>query len=88
MNHFQYNGLPYGLLDNNKINNLNSIRNSMSENQKSILTYDKNKLGQNNKINLTFNDEYPQKDSYLNVPKIDEPLPDFDDLSTESPIPI
>jgi len=88
MHHLQNNSLTYVLKDNNKKNNLNLIRNCKSENQKSILTYDKNKLRQSNKINLTFNDEYPQVDSYLNIPKIDEPLPDIDDLSTESPIQI
>ena len=86
--HFKYNGLLYGLKDSNKNSNLNLIRNCKSENQKSILTCDKNNLRQSNKINLTFNDEYPQVDSYLNIPKIDEPLLDIDDLSTESPIPI
>ena len=86
--HFKYNGLLYELKDSNKNSNLNLIRYCKSENQKSILTFDKNNLRQSNKINLTFNDEYPQVDSYLNIPKIDEPLPDIDELSTESPIPI
>ena len=68
--------------------NMNLIKNNMSENNKTNLTYDKNKLRDSNKINIAFNDNYPQIDSFLNVPKIDEPLPDIDELSTESPLPI
>jgi len=30
----------------------------------------------------------PKYDAYINIPKIDEPLPDLDELSTESPIPL
>jgi hypothetical protein len=85
---FQYNDNKYCLKNDNRSINLELIRNNLSENQKSILTYDKKKLRESNKINLTFNDNCPQLDSFLNIPKIDEPLPDIDELSTESPIPI
>ena len=85
---FQFNDNKYCLKNDNRSINLELIRNNLSENQKSFLTYDKKKLRESNKINLTFNDNCPQLDSFLNIPKIDEPLPDIDELSTESPIPI
>lgn len=81
-------GFTYDLRGSYRSINLNLIKNNMSENNKTNLTYDKNKLRDSNKINLTFNDNYPQIDSFLNVPKTDEPLPDIDELSTESPLPI
>jgi hypothetical protein len=86
--HFKNKGFTYDLRDSHRSINLNLIKNTMSENNKTNLTYDKTKLRDSNKINLTFNDNYPQVDSFLNVPKVDEPLPDIDELSTESPLPI
>ena len=86
--HLRNKGLVYDLRDSHRSINLNLIKNNMSENNKTNLTYDKTKLRENNKINLTFNDNYPQIDSFLNVPKVDEPLPDIDELSTESPLPL
>jgi hypothetical protein len=85
---FQYNDYKYGLKNDNRSTNLKLIRNNLSEKQKSILTYNKKNLRESSKINLTFNDNCPQVDSFINIPKRDEPLPDIDDLSTESPIPI
>ena len=63
-----------------------------SENNKSLINNRINKfLNENynvlrlsNKINVSMNENYP----YLSVPKVDEPLPDIDELSTESPIPL
>jgi hypothetical protein len=86
--HIRNKGFTYDLRDSHRSINLNLIKNNMSENNKTNLTYNKTKLRDSNKINLTFNDNYPQIDSFLNVPKIDEPLPDIDELSTESPLPI
>ena len=86
--HLKNKGLVYNLRDSHRSINLNLIKNNMSENNKTNLTYDKTKLRESNKINLTFNDNYPQIDSFLNVPKVDEPLPDVDELSTESPLPL
>ena len=86
--HLRNKGFVYDLRDSHRSINLNLIKNNMSENNKTNLTYDKTKLRENNKINLTFNDNYPQIDSFLNVPKVDEPLPDIDELSTESPLPL
>jgi len=57
-------------------------------------TKEKNLLDNNNndilrlssKINVSFHDKDPKNDAFINIPKIDEPLPDLDELSTESPI--
>lgn len=57
-------------------------------------TKEKNQLQNNNndilrlsgKINVSFHDNAPKNDAFINIPKTDEPLPDFDELSTESPI--
>ena len=57
-------------------------------------TKEKNLLDNNNndilrlssKINVSFQDKDPKNDAFINIPKIDEPLPDLDELSTESPI--
>ena len=38
------------------------------------------------KINVSFHDNAQKNDAFINIPKIDEPLPDMDELSTESPI--
>ena len=38
------------------------------------------------KINVSFHDNAIGNDAFINIPKIDEPLPDMDELSTESPI--
>ena len=69
----------------------NFIKNNKSENNKSLINNkivkflnenNNNSLRQSNKINVSMNDNYP----CLSVPKVDEPLPDIDELSTESPI--
>ena len=38
------------------------------------------------KINVSFHDNAQKNDACINIPKTDEPLPDMDELSTESPI--
>ena len=49
----------------------------------------KDKLLRNSyKINVSMNENNVRYNTLLSVPKIDEPLPDLDDLSTESPIPM
>ena len=50
--------------------------------------HNNDKLRLSNRINVSFHDYAPQTDAFINVPKTDEPLPDLDELSTESPIPI
>ena len=64
-------------------------RNNKSENNKSIINQriKKNLNGNNilrksDRINVSMNDNYP----YLSIPKTDEPLPDVEELSAESPI--
>ena len=59
------------------LNNPNLIPNNNNE-----------KLRSSSKINVSFHDNMPKYDAYINIPKIDEPLPDLDELSTESPIPL
>ena len=68
--------------NNRVINNNNSINNyinGMKNSSKSSST--NSKLNQSNKINVSLNDSCPRKSSYLNVPKIDVPLPDIDEIS-------
>ena len=59
------------------LNNPNLIPNNNNE-----------KLRSSSKINVSFHDNMPKYDAYINIPKIDEPLPDLDEISTESPIPL
>jgi hypothetical protein len=71
----------------------NLVKNNMSENNKSIINQRIKKFLNNNnnnndllrrsdRINVSMNDNYP----LLSIPKTDEPLPDIEELSTESPI--
>ena len=64
-------------------------RNNKSENNKSIINQrikknlnDNNILRKSDRINVSMNDNYP----YLSIPRTDEPLPDIEELSAESPI--
>ena len=52
--YFKNKGFAYELRESHKSINLNLIKNNMSENNKTSLTYDKSKLRESNKINLTF----------------------------------
>lgn len=85
---------PFKYNNRNNINNAkgygtnnNLVRNNKSENNKNIITkknkksFNKN-LGDSTKINVSMQDNY----LYLNIPKIDEPFPDIDELSEKCPI--
>jgi hypothetical protein len=67
--------LKYNKSENNKSLINDRISKFLNENNN-------NPLRQSNKINVSMNDNYP----YLSIPKTDEPLPDIDELSNESPI--
>ena len=68
-NNIQYNGRY----------NINNYINGMKNSSKTSST--NSKLNQSNKINVSLNDSCPRKSSYLNVPKIDVPLPDIEEIS-------
>lgn len=53
--------------NNSKYNSLNGTMNS--------------KLKDSSKINISMHESYPRVESYLNIPKVDTPLPDIDELS-------
>jgi hypothetical protein len=40
------------------------------------------KLKDSSKINISMHESYPRVESYLNIPKVDKPLPDIDELSS------
>ena len=40
-----------------------------------------NKLRDSSKVNISIHESYSKLDSFLNIPKTDQPLPDLDDLS-------
>ena len=40
------------------------------------------KLKESSKINISMHESYPRVESYLNIPKVDQPLPDIDELSS------
>ena len=50
--HLRNKGFTYDLRDSHRSINLNLIKNNMSENNKTNLTYDKTKLRESNKINI------------------------------------
>jgi hypothetical protein len=65
-----YNNSGYRLNErsyNSKYNSLNGTMNS--------------KLKESSKINISMHESYPRVESYLNIPKVDTPLPDIDELS-------
>ena len=57
-------------------NNNNTINPNMQINK------NHNSLRDSYKINVSMQDNYV----YLSVPRVDEPLPDIDEISTESPL--
>jgi hypothetical protein len=64
------------------------LLNNMSENNQNLINQRKNNnmalnnLRGSNKINISMYDNC----QFLNVPRVDEPLPDIDELSNESPL--
>ena len=54
--------------------------------EQNLIQNGNDKLRLSNKINVSFHDNMPANDALINIPKQDEPLPDIDELSTESPI--
>jgi len=78
-NSLQVNGKNLNLCQDIKSeNNINNFGNNF----KNIF------LGNSCKINVSMNDNNARYNTLLSIPKIDEPLPDLDELSTESPIPM
>ena len=55
-------------------------------NQLNLIQRANDNLRLSSKINVSFHDNVPANDALINIPKEDEPLPDIDELSTESPI--
>ena len=54
--------------------------------EQNLIQNGNDKLRLSNKINVSFHDNIPANYALINIPKQDEPLPDIDELSTESPI--
>ena len=54
--------------------------------EQNLIQNGNDKLRLSNKRNVSFHDNIPANDALINIPKEDEPLPDIDELSTESPI--
>ena len=90
-----FHSFPFMQINGNLITNLRGsgntfdlIQRTKSEKNKNCLGQKKNddirnkNLRESNRINVSMQDNY----QFLNVPKVDEPLPDFDELSTESPL--
>lgn len=67
------------ILDNMKNGNIPTT-NNISENNKNVINERLNKLLYENKINVFMTENCP----LLSIPKMDEPLPNIDELSTES----
>ena len=55
-------------------------------NEQNLIQRANDNLRLSSKINVSFHDNVPANDALINIPKEDEPLPDIDELSTESPI--
>ena len=84
-----------GYIINNKLgsswSNISAIKNSISENNKNIINYSINKsnLSKSNTLSGINNINFSIRESYrLTIPEIDEPLPNIDELSNESPFHI
>ena len=60
------------------VKNENLIQNIMNNNKN-------DNLRSSTKINVSFHDTAIRNDAFINIPKVDEPLPDVDELSNESP---
>ena len=67
--------------------NTNPIKSVKNENLiQNIMNNNKNdNLRSSTKINVSFHDTAIRNDAFINIPKVDEPLPDVDELSNESP---
>lgn len=67
--------------------NTNPIKQVKNENLiQNIMNNNKNdNLRSSTKINVSFHDTAIRNDAFINIPKVDEPLPDVDELSNESP---
>ena len=68
------------ILDNNMKNGNSLTINNINENNKNVINERLNKLLYENKINVFMTENCP----LLSIPKMDEPLPNIDELSTES----
>ena len=60
------------------VKNENLIQNIMNNNKN-------DNLRSSTKINVSFHDTAIRNDAFINIPKVDEPLPNVDELSNESP---
>jgi len=68
---------------NTRINSSGYKYNERSYNSKynSLSGTMNSKLKDSSKINISMHESYPRVESYLNIPKVDQPLPDIDELS-------
>jgi len=80
-NQFGFNnyGLNLNLIDNNGLNfNGGELIQNINNNTEN--------LRMSSKINVSFHDNAMRNDAFINIPKTDEPLPNTDEFSNQSPI--
>ena len=89
-NVYSYQGLNpvYNIGNINKLSEIKSIKTvPLKVNEKNLIENNNNDtLRLSSKINVSFHDNVTKNDAFINIPKTDEPVPDIDELSTESPI--
>ena len=69
----------------NLINNRRQFDN-INNNQINMNFFNDEKLRDSCKINISMHESGYRNDAFISIPKNDEPLPDIDELSTESPL--
>ena len=56
------------------------------ENNSNLIQNNEERLRDSYKINVSIHDNSLRNDAFLSIPRNDEPFPDMDELSTESPL--
>ena len=78
------------IVNSNK--NISSVKNSgvslnLNDNNRiSLKQSNKTSIKNSSKISVSINDNVTKKNEFIHIPKVDEPLPDIEELSTESPL--
>ena len=57
-----------------------------NENNSNLIQNNEERLRDSYKINVSIHDNSLRNDAFLSIPRNDEPFPDMDELSTESPL--
>lgn len=75
-----------GRKDNLDLINNRRVGEIDNENNSNLIQNNEERLRDSYKINVSIHDNSLRNDAFLSIPRNDEPFPDMDELSTESPL--